>query len=369
MAETATTTSSWTATTRTERRSAFDEELEGLAEVRDLGVGLLLARLQRLLAPVDPHDRDLLLQAGLDVVVVALGHVHPALLGPDAPLALVEVRRVGLVGADLLRGDHEVEVDRHVAPRLAEELVVDVGDQPDLDLLLELLQRRVGLLERRPALDRVGQEARPGGLELPADVLGDAHRGAAQDLGVELVGARHDLALDGEEALDDVVAVDLDAVARRLSGEGVVGAALPVDQRAVDVEGDEGDVLGDGHVRRGIMPIPPGRRPAGRALECPPLMDLLEYQGKQLFARQGIPVPTGKPATTVDEAVAVAGEIGYPCVVKAQVQIGGRGKLGGIKVANDESEAREHATNILGMDIKGLTVHEVWVEQASQIDA
>jgi succinyl-CoA synthetase beta subunit len=98
-------------------------------------------------------------------------------------------------------------------------------------------------------------------------------------------------------------------------------------------------------------------------------MDLLEYQGKQLFARQGIPVPTGKPATTVDEAVAVAGEIGYPCVVKAQVQIGGRGKLGGIKVANDESEAREHATNILGMDIKGLTVHEVWVEQASQIDA
>jgi succinyl-CoA synthetase beta subunit len=98
-------------------------------------------------------------------------------------------------------------------------------------------------------------------------------------------------------------------------------------------------------------------------------MDLLEYQGKQLFARQGIPVPTGKPATTVDDAVAVANEIGYPCVVKAQVQIGGRGKLGGIKVANDEAEAREHASNILGMDIKGLTVHEVWVEQASQIDA
>src|SRR3954453_7868304 len=98
-------------------------------------------------------------------------------------------------------------------------------------------------------------------------------------------------------------------------------------------------------------------------------MDLLEYQGKQLFARQGIPVPTGKPATSVDEAVAVADEIGYPCVVKAQVQIGGRGKLGGIKVANDQDEAREHASNILGMDIKGLTVHEVWVEQASQIDA
>ncbi len=98
-------------------------------------------------------------------------------------------------------------------------------------------------------------------------------------------------------------------------------------------------------------------------------MDLLEYQGKQLFARHGIPVPPGEVASGVEEAVAAANEIGYPCVVKAQVQIGGRGKLGGIKVAKDESEAREHASNILGMDIKGLTVHEVWVEQASQIDA
>jgi succinyl-CoA synthetase beta subunit len=64
-------------------------------------------------------------------------------------------------------------------------------------------------------------------------------------------------------------------------------------------------------------------------------MDLLEYQGKQLFARHGVPVPSGKPARTVDEAVAAADEIGYPCVVKAQVQIGGRGKLGGIKVAQN----------------------------------
>ena len=96
-------------------------------------------------------------------------------------------------------------------------------------------------------------------------------------------------------------------------------------------------------------------------------MDLLEYQGKQLFARHGIPVPAGKPATTVEDAVAAAEEIGYPCVVKAQVQIGGRGKLGGIKLANNADEAREHAGNILGMDIKGLTVHEVWVEEASDI--
>jgi succinyl-CoA synthetase beta subunit len=96
-------------------------------------------------------------------------------------------------------------------------------------------------------------------------------------------------------------------------------------------------------------------------------MDLLEYQGKQLFARHGVPVPSGKPATTVDEAVAAADEIGYPCVVKAQVLIGGRGKAGGIKVAKDRDEAREHATAILGMDIRGLTVHEVWVEAASDI--
>jgi succinyl-CoA synthetase beta subunit len=98
-------------------------------------------------------------------------------------------------------------------------------------------------------------------------------------------------------------------------------------------------------------------------------MDLLEYQGKQLFARHGIPVPSGQVATSVDEAVTAAEEIGYPCVVKAQVQIGGRGKLGGIKVAQNTDEAREHAGAILGMDIRGLTVHEVWIESASQIEA
>ena len=96
-------------------------------------------------------------------------------------------------------------------------------------------------------------------------------------------------------------------------------------------------------------------------------MDLLEYQGKQLFARHGVPVPEGKPATTVDEAVAAADAIGYPCVVKAQVLIGGRGKAGGIKVANTSDEAREHAAAILGMDIRGHTVNEVWIEEASDI--
>ena len=96
-------------------------------------------------------------------------------------------------------------------------------------------------------------------------------------------------------------------------------------------------------------------------------MDLLEYQGKQLFARHGVPVPPGTPARTVAEAVAAADEIGYPCVVKAQVQIGGRGKAGGIKLAADRDEAQEHASAILGMDIRGLTVKEVWIELASDI--
>ncbi|HTW12874.1 MAG TPA: ADP-forming succinate--CoA ligase subunit beta, partial [Solirubrobacteraceae bacterium] len=94
-----------------------------------------------------------------------------------------------------------------------------------------------------------------------------------------------------------------------------------------------------------------------------------EYQGKQLFARHGIPVPSGRPARTVEEAAEAAQEIGYPCAVKAQVQIGGRGKLGGIKIANNSEEAREHAQAILGMDIKGLTVYELWIEGASQIES
>jgi succinyl-CoA synthetase beta subunit len=96
-------------------------------------------------------------------------------------------------------------------------------------------------------------------------------------------------------------------------------------------------------------------------------MDLLEYQGKQLFARHGVPVPDGKPATSLDLALAAAAEIGYPCVVKAQVLIGGRGKAGGIKVVNNRDEARDAAEAILGMDIRGHTVHEVWIEAASDI--
>ena len=96
-------------------------------------------------------------------------------------------------------------------------------------------------------------------------------------------------------------------------------------------------------------------------------MDLLEYQGKQLFARHGLEVSDGKAVTTVEDAVAAANEIGYPVVVKAQVLIGGRGKAGGVKLADNEAEAREHAGNILGLDIKGHIVRTLWIEHASDI--
>jgi succinyl-CoA synthetase beta subunit len=96
-------------------------------------------------------------------------------------------------------------------------------------------------------------------------------------------------------------------------------------------------------------------------------MDLLEYQGKQVFAKHGVPVPEGFPADTPKAAREVAEKLGFPVVVKAQVQIGGRGKAGGIKIANDADEAEAHADAILGMDIRGLTVHEVWIERASDI--
>jgi len=102
-------------------------------------------------------------------------------------------------------------------------------------------------------------------------------------------------------------------------------------------------------------------------------MDLLEYQGKQLFAKHGVAVPSGEVAATVEEAVAAAERVGYPCAIKAQVLIGGRGKAGGIKIAADAGEAREHAGAILGMDIRGphgegpFRVEEVWIEGGSEI--
>jgi succinyl-CoA synthetase beta subunit len=96
-------------------------------------------------------------------------------------------------------------------------------------------------------------------------------------------------------------------------------------------------------------------------------MRLLEYQGKELFAAAGIPVPAGKVAQTVDEAVAIMRANPAPSVVKAQVLIGGRGKAGGIKFANDERDVVEPAKAILGMNIKGEIAKRIWIEQRVDI--
>ncbi len=96
-------------------------------------------------------------------------------------------------------------------------------------------------------------------------------------------------------------------------------------------------------------------------------MDLYEYQGKQYFARFGVPTSSGQVADTVAEAVAAADRIGYPVVVKAQVQVGGRGKAGGVKLAADREEAELHAANILGLDIKGHVTKRLWIERATDI--
>jgi len=96
-------------------------------------------------------------------------------------------------------------------------------------------------------------------------------------------------------------------------------------------------------------------------------VDLYEYQGKQLFARYGIPVSEGRLATTPEEARAAAEEIGGPVVVKAQVLTGGRGKAGGVKLADDPADAEAKAGDILGLDINGHVVRKLWIEQASEI--
>jgi succinyl-CoA synthetase beta subunit len=98
-------------------------------------------------------------------------------------------------------------------------------------------------------------------------------------------------------------------------------------------------------------------------------VDLYEYQGKQFLATFGVPVPAGEVAASADDAVATAEELGFPVAIKAQVRVGGRGKAGGIRLAGDAAEARTAATAILGLDISGHTVEQVWVERASEIAA
>ena len=148
--------------------------------------------------------------------------------------------------------------------------------------------------------------------------------------------------------------------------ERVEDPLLPVDQGAVAVGGHPLDVfeLREGHERRGIM--------HGRIGCRAPRRDPWTYSNTRASScspKHGVPVPEGRHAATVDDAVAAANEIGYPCVVKAQVAIGKRGKAGGIKVAKDEAEARQHSEAILGMDIRGFTVHDLWIESASEIAA
>jgi succinyl-CoA synthetase beta subunit len=96
-------------------------------------------------------------------------------------------------------------------------------------------------------------------------------------------------------------------------------------------------------------------------------VDLYEYQGKELFRRHGIPVSEGRLATTPDEARAAAEELGGQVVVKAQVLTGGRGKAGGVKLADDPDHAVQSARDILGLDIRGHVVRKLWIERASEI--
>jgi succinyl-CoA synthetase beta subunit len=97
-------------------------------------------------------------------------------------------------------------------------------------------------------------------------------------------------------------------------------------------------------------------------------LDLYEFQGKELFRRFGVPVSEGRLATTPEEARSAAEELGGPVVVKAQVLTGGRGKAGGIKLAEDPGEADERARDILGLDIRGHVVRKLWIERASEIE-
>ena len=96
-------------------------------------------------------------------------------------------------------------------------------------------------------------------------------------------------------------------------------------------------------------------------------MKIHEYQAKAFFVAAGIPVPPGRVVTTAEDAFKAAGEIGKPVVVKAQVLVGGRGKAGGVKLAEDAAEARDKAAEILGMDIKGETVEKVLIAEAVDI--
>src|SRR5712691_8647181 len=114
-------------------------------------------------------------------------------------------------------------------------------------------------------------------------------------------------------------------------------------------------------------PQPRVRRVGNRSSRLACALDLYEYQGKELFRRVGIPVSEGRLATTPAEARAAAEELGGQVVVKAQVLTGGRGKAGGVKLADGPDEAEQKAKDIIGLDIRGHVVRTLWIEQASDI--
>ena len=156
--------------------------------------------------------------------------------------------------------------------------------------------------------------------------------------------------------------VDLDVldVAQRLAGlldaasDGVLDASSPVAVSSTILATDMVSSLVVVSRRIDLGRLRPG-------------VDLYEYQGKELFREAGIPVSEGRLATTPEEAAAAAEELGGQVVVKAQVLIGGRGKAGGIKLADSPAEAEARARDILGLDIRGHVVRRLWIERASDI--
>lgn len=226
--------------------------------------------------------------------------------------------------------------------------------------------------------DRAGIEGEPPRLGIITEVLKDDVAAASGDVAVEDRAAVVDLLgdptdLSGVEV--GVAELELDVFA--LVGEEQHAATEDDgDHHAGDADEDCRASIhlwtaGDGHVTSLLVPKGAERSSlpsiSPYAIREATPVDLFEYQGKQFFAQYGMPVSPGQVAFTVDEAVAAAEELGTPVMVKAQVHTGGRGKAGGVKFAADIDAVREHATNILGLDINGHLVKRVWIEKASDI--
>ena len=226
--------------------------------------------------------------------------------------------------------------------------------------------------------DRAGIEGEPPRLGIITEVLKDDVAAASGDVAVEDRAAVIDLLGDPTDLAGVEVGVaelELDVFA--LVGEEQHAATQDDgDHHAGDADEDRRASIhlwtaGDGHGTSLLAPKGAERSSlpsiSPYAIREATPVDLFEYQGKQFFAQYGMPVSPGQVAFTVDEAVAAAEELGTPVMVKAQVHTGGRGKAGGVKFAADIDAVREHATNILGLDINGHLVKRVWIEKASDI--